>query len=551
MQKLFSTKFKLLVMTLAVGLSAFFAYSAITYAVGDEKNGDCTSNAVIRCGVKSVDELRQKYKTDYTKGTQDIFSHFGLNSNVINTYKVQKGVVYKNGDVKVNGKLVATNAHSAGREYLAGSTKHKVNNTTFYTRPLSVSTPPSWTVYVFTDKNDRFVAAVMLACGNPVKATPVKPTSKPKPVYECASLSRIKKDSDTYTFRAKAAVKNGATLKGFTFDLGDGTVKYVAHSKHASDTSVYKYVDLNHTYKKAGTYTVKLTAHFEVNGKSVKKTSANCQKSVTIPEKPTPKPKVAECTKLTAERIGTKSFRLNATATVSGGATIDSYYFIIRDVPTPGTSVDPIYFQERINSTSTTASVETSELSALQPDKTYQATVTVSTSEGDKTGANCAVKISTKEKEQPEKVKVCNPETGDIIEVDKDKADEYEPVDSEKCQVKVCNPETGEVISVPKEDEDKYLPVDDEACQEQPPVEEEEEVVVCNPETGEIISVKESEASNYLDKDSVECQEEKPVVKGTVNQLPQTGIAEQLGGIIGLGAMTTAVYYYAISRRNG
>lgn len=108
------------------------------------------------------------------------------------------------------------------------------------------------------------------------------------PVYECSSLSRIKKDRDSYTFRGKAKVENGAVLKGFTYNLGDGTTKYVAHTKHASDTRQYKYVDLDHDYAKAGEYSVKITAHFTANNKTMTKTSANCQKPVTVTEVPAP-----------------------------------------------------------------------------------------------------------------------------------------------------------------------------------------------------------------------------------------------------------------------
>lgn len=154
----------------------------------------------------------------------------------------------------------------------------------------------------------------------------------------------------------------------------------------------------------------------------------------------------------------------------------------------------------------------------------------------------------TEDLTQCDDVTVCDPETGEIITVKKSEEDDYLPVDAEECKVEVCDPETGNVITVPKEDEDKYLPVDAEDCKDEPV---ETEVPVCDPDTGEIITVKESEASEYLDKDAEECQDkEEPEVKGEVTELPKTGLGQTLSGVFGLGAVTTAGYYYLASRRN-
>lgn len=325
-----------------------------------------------------------------------------------------------------------------------------------------------------------------------------------EPVYECASLSRIQKDRTSYTFRGKARVANGAVLDGFTFNLGDGTTKYVAYTKHASDTKDRKFVDLDHTYKKAGTYNVKITAHFTVKGKKYTNTADRCQKPVTIKDKPVVK--VAECVNLSAQRIGAKSFKLDATAKVSGGATISSYYFVVRNLPSDAPSTDPIYFEQRVNTSATTASVTTGEISTLKAGQSYRATVSVATSEGVKTSTDCTVRVTTKAEPAPEMVEACNTKTGTIEKVEKGKAN-TPPYTTDLTQ---CD-----------------------------------DVEVCDPETGDIITVKESEADKYADEDSDECKEEPPVVK----ELPKTGLSSQLTNTLGLGVLTTALYYYASTRR--
>jgi hypothetical protein len=75
----------------------------------------------------------------------------------------------------------------------------------------------------------------------------------------------------------------------------------------------------------------------------------------------------------------------------------------------------------------------------------------------------------------PPTVEVCDPESGDIIEVPEDEADNYLPADDPACQeapppenVEVCDPESGDIIEVPADEADQYLPVDDPACEDGP-----------------------------------------------------------------------------------
>ncbi len=73
---------------------------------------------------------------------------------------------------------------------------------------------------------------------------------------------------------------------------------------------------------------------------------------------------------------------------------------------------------------------------------------------------------------EPEMVEACNTTTGVIEKVEKGK--ENTPphtTNLDKCEkVEVCDEDTGEIITVPKSDADQYGPVDSDKCQPKPPV---------------------------------------------------------------------------------
>ena len=100
---------------------------------------DCDSNAVLRCGAMSIGELTSKYQN--SPGTPKIYEYFDISRQDISNIRkdVVAGKVNENGNVTVNGKLVATDAITAGRQNMPGSTKVTYKGVTFYKRKPSVS----------------------------------------------------------------------------------------------------------------------------------------------------------------------------------------------------------------------------------------------------------------------------------------------------------------------------------------------------------------------------------------------------------------------------
>lgn len=170
---------KLLIGT--ASLLVLFAMLLVPLVQVQAAQRDCDANAVLRCGTYTTRELNQKY--DSQAGAKTIFNHFGISGSEVNRMHdtAVSGHVTRGGRVLVDGETVATDARTAGRQNMPGSTAVTKNGTTFYTRPPSVSFNQSKLDSYVVMKNGEFQYAVIKSCGNPVKAKPVKVV---KPVEE-------------------------------------------------------------------------------------------------------------------------------------------------------------------------------------------------------------------------------------------------------------------------------------------------------------------------------------------------------------------------------
>ena len=172
---------------------------------------DCDSNAVIYCGAQNTSQLIGRYNNGTSQNTkksiQDIYSKFGISSAEVNTMTstAVAGRVTRDGTVFVNtsSAAVATNAITAGRENIAGSTATSFNGTSFFTRPTSVSFRSEAIPAYIVMKNGVFQYAVLASCANPVTATPKTPPAQtPTPT------------APKYTIEKTVAVRGSTT--GFT-----------------------------------------------------------------------------------------------------------------------------------------------------------------------------------------------------------------------------------------------------------------------------------------------------------------------------------------------
>ncbi len=585
-----------ILVTAVVALGAFFALNTFNGTV--TANGDCTANAVIKCGTYSIDTLRSKYNNDSTKGTKNIFQYFGITSDTVNNKKVRNGYVTRGGDVVVDGKVVASDAVTTGRQYMAGSTKTTYNGTTFYVRKPSVSFQQnSLSAYVFFNANGTFAGAVIKDCGNPVKAKNKVTPKNPTVACDRLTAARISKTNvapnATYRFTAKATALDGAKITGYTYSFSDGT------KLNTTKTSV------DHTFKTAGTHTVTLTVKGEVNGKAVTISSTNCKVTVKVDKPEVPKQiKVCDLATKKIVTINEKDFdskkhsknlddckeapkpknpKVDINKTVNGKEHIvikENVAFtyqvkvtntgdvdLVNAVVTDKAPVGVKLTGASMGTVSANGSTWTYTIGNLAVGKsmsftlnavapkvvagTLKNTVCVDTPTVPGNPDDCD--DATIEIPEPNMVQVCEITTGNTITVTEDQAKDttkYAPVGDAQCKVEVCDTTTGTVVTIDKKDQnDEKYTTDLSKC---------DKVEVCNPETGEIITVNPIDQDKYKPVTDAACQEtpevpevpETPVTpEAPVTELPQTGLSQAFSGVFGLGALTAAGYYFVTSRR--
>ena len=606
--KKFYASFGALLAVVSTVVALNFTIGQTDAAVWD--GNDCSSNAIIKCGVDTRDELRGKY--DNSKELRALYANAGVsNATIKSNTMIKKGVVHKDGRVTLaDGTVVATNAQTVGRHYKApDSKKFTVNGKSYYKRPTTnpnIFRSGDMTAYVFMDSKGNYVGSIIKSCGNPVYATP-----KPKPEYKCTNIDAVKKSRTTFDFKATASAKNGAKITGYTFDFGDGKTKTVSTSSSSASTS--------HQYAKTGSFNVKVTVKFNVNGKTVTKTASNCATKVTVEEAPKmikvcelatkrvitideknfdskkhskdlddckevvkkikvcelatkkiitideknfdskkysknledckeqPKP-VATCTDLGVEKISRTEYKMNATSATKNGATINGYVFTVKDES--GKTV----FTKTVNTSDETASTTATVSEA----GTYDVTVVVKTSEGQKSGPQCEAEFTVEAPEAPKMIEVCVVTTGEIKTIKESEFDDaIYSKDLEDCKEEVCLVEDKTVITIDKKDFDSTIHSRDLTdC-------DEEEVVtteVCVLETGETKIINENDYDEAIhskvltdcDEEEVpETPEEKPQVKGeeAPQEIAATGPVSLLGGLFGSSALGLGVTSYIRSRR--
>lgn len=260
-------KLRLYLVSLGVLLSGAFAVNGLSGNVSAvvDNDPDCDNVAIIRCGAFSASGLREKASQG---DVPRIFNHFGISQGDLNGGFVN-GIVWRNGTVTVDGKVVATGAMTAGRNF-GGTPIPNTNNVGKY--PTSKFVTEGQTAFVRM-VDGKFDFAVIKACGNPVSATPKQPPAPtPTPKFACVDLKVSEVSRTKRTFTAQASASGGATIEKYEFGFGDGFGITVANNSYTYD------------YKKVGTFKTNVVIHVKVDGVIKKVTSPACEVNVTIPD---------------------------------------------------------------------------------------------------------------------------------------------------------------------------------------------------------------------------------------------------------------------------
>lgn len=153
-------------------LSGFGTVYAANVSFNSER--DCNANSIIKCGAMSVSELQSDYKAD--SKTRAVYDWYGIKQADIDNMgqTAVAGIAHKNGNITVDGKVVAKDSISAGYNSGANRTKVTHNGVTFYnTASTAIFAEEKLDAYVVLNENGQFQYAILASCGNPMKATNV------------------------------------------------------------------------------------------------------------------------------------------------------------------------------------------------------------------------------------------------------------------------------------------------------------------------------------------------------------------------------------------
>ena len=267
---------------IGIAISLGFAMLGGIWLASPSQAAGCNSFNVVYCGTHSMSELQTAYNRTEIK---ELYKEWYVTETMVQGgSNMREGVVDANGNITVDGRVVATNAitvqSKAGTRQPQPQRSYKTSNGyTYYqytTGQSFVDGPKSYNIYAWFDNNGSFITGVIKDCGNPVWGNPTTPPAKP--ALTCDALQVTEISRNTFKFSVKATAKGGASITSYTYNFGDNNIKTTNSS------------EIQYTYAKEGNYTVTITVNGKETGE-VKRQNPNCQKTVTVK----PEPKMIVC----------------------------------------------------------------------------------------------------------------------------------------------------------------------------------------------------------------------------------------------------------------
>lgn len=193
---------------LLIAITVLAAGALVPLSIARAQSGqDCDDNAVIRCGVTAA-TLVQKYRENQQGNVQAVFAEFGM-PNEGSLSGMVAGRVTSNNEVYVGDKLVATNAQTAGRQNMPGSTP--IMGGQFYRRSPSVSFNSGSLSALVKMDGETFRYAIIESCGNPVTAQDVPNPPPPAPPQPAPTPPPPAPEKPDFTIQKDVRKKGGTT----------------------------------------------------------------------------------------------------------------------------------------------------------------------------------------------------------------------------------------------------------------------------------------------------------------------------------------------------
>lgn len=390
-----------------------------------DNSRDCDKYAIVYCGTMTEAEARNKYNNGDNAA---IFRNFGISRSEITGMK--QGVVYRDGTVRVNGRVVARNAMTAIRHFSGGNIPGSST-----AKRVSVSRmADAQTALVKFDRNGRFMFAIMKPCGNPVTGNPTPPPAQPSAACKTLNVSKLTRTK--FRFNARATVKDGAKVKAYVFQVTKRGK--VIETKRFNSSKLSQ--SFTYSQNEPGKYRVRVTVKTTEGDKS----GQDCVKPFEVKPKREKQPDV-DVNKL-VDGVDYKQVGVNVEFTyqirVTNTGDVDLKDVKVTDTPEQGVAL------LSASEGDITDNTWTHTIPELKIDESMDFTIQAKVPEFLAGRINNTVCVDAPEvpgnpddcddaevEVPPEgKTIVCNPETGENIRVDEDEADQYVPVGSPECE---------------------------------------------------------------------------------------------------------------------
>ena len=267
---------------IGIAISLGFAMLGGIWLASPSQAAGCNKFNVVYCGTHSMSELQTAYSRTEIK---ELYKEWYVTETMVQGgSNMREGVVDANGNITVDGRVVATSAitvqSKAGTRQPQPQRSYKTSNGyTYYqytTGQSFVDGPKSYNIYAWFDNNGSFITGVIKDCGNPVWGNPTTPPAKP--ALTCDALQVTEISRNTFKFSVKATAKDGASITSYTYNFGDNNIKTTNSS------------EIQYTYAKEGNYKVTVTVNGKETGE-VKRQSEGCTKTIVVK----PEPKMIVC----------------------------------------------------------------------------------------------------------------------------------------------------------------------------------------------------------------------------------------------------------------
>ena len=513
--------------------------SALVYfGVIDKPNSlaagqSCTSNDIARCGIQNYGELTQKYDQNQQGDLRAIYDHYWIKRTLEPGTHVVEGVANNKGEVIAEGRVVAVNAASIGRQPIAHSHPISIAGKTYYEtshvggQAFAAGTTQLRALVVLDDMGN-FKYAILKVCGNPIFAQP----------FNIKKTVCDKNTKQIVTIRQEDI--NGAIHSENLDDCKDKVIQ-------VCDVNAKKVITIKESQFNQSTHSTNLN---DCEDKPMRVCQLDSKHMVTIKESQFNQSKYSKNPEDCVDKpMNVCDIKAKKVITIKESQYDNSKYSRnfddckIKQLEVCDTTTKKIVTVDEKEAKKSKYSTDKDDCKIKKLtvcDLNTKQIVNIKEDEFNKNKSRYSDNVSDCE-EKP--IQVCDIKAKKITTIDQDKFDESKYSknldDCKSKPVEVCKIDTKEIVTVDEED----FKINSAKYSQNLSDCNEKLIQVCDTTGMQVVSIKENDFDGKRYTKNLDNCKPAP-------ELPHTGGLDVFGAGVGISAIGLASYYYAASRQN-